>query len=64
MNSLNVFHKLIYTLSKFECLNSYNLELLLEAQESDLENLVSFELMIDNNCASILQEILKEEFYG
>lgn len=65
MNSLNVFHKLIYILSKFDCLSNDNLDLLINAEESDLSDLVSFEINADNNCTNALIEVLKEEnLYG
>lgn len=65
MNSLNVFHKLIYILSKFDYLSNNNLDLLINAEESDLSNLVSFEINADNDCINALIDVLKEEnLYG
>lgn len=65
MNSLNVFHKLIYILSKFDYLSDSNLELLINAEESELANLISFEINVDSDCLDVLIEVLKEDnLYG
>lgn len=65
MNSLNVFHKLIYILSKFDYLSDSNLELLINAEKSELANLISFEINADSDCLDALIEVLKEDnLYG